>query len=763
MTQPIDIAYVDIVARDKSLREFRGKVDDTFKKVDKDITSHLESINDEFDDTFRKIDKHFTKVADNADVTFTKVEKKIHETLRDVDVDIDRRSGRIRRTFSALGAHVGDIFETIKRGITRGLKGALDLLGDGVQKIGSAIGSIFGTIGSAAASNPLITLVLLLLPAILALAAALSQLIGLVGVLPASFSVLVAAIAPVVVAFQNFGDAVSAVAEGDVEKIRLAMFKLAPSAADAAREIGLLLPELKTFQKLIQEAFFVKFRGGITQLVHGLLPTLTDGFRTVNFAMGTLVKQFINFATSSATVKTVGDVFAATGRIISQLSGPIIKLLGAITATVDKALPFVERLAAAFGRALTNFAGFINKSIESGAFSKFIEDAFTTVKELLALLKAVGSLIGVIFTGLESEGHSFLQTLTDVINRMADFLKSPEGQRNIKAFIEAVKATAAILSFMVDAGIKASRIAGDVVEAFKEIGSAFISAGKDIGDFFGRVPRKIDEFGAFLKSVPQLIGNAIKQVIDNVLHAIGIQIGLILFAIQVLPGKIIEFIGTIPQRIADAFIALGPLVLGVFTGMLTSVKDLVVNGFNEVVEFIFSIPDRIKALGPAFLRAGINLIQSFMNGFRAVGSFIGDIAGDIVHAVKSFLNRAIDKINSGIAEVDAVLPGNLARIPHLAAGAIVSARPGGVLANISEGGEDEVVSPLSTLEDIIRRAFGGDGSSGMTVNFGAGAISVNFAGAVPTEQEARTVGRAVADGIANQLAARNIRTQVRAA
>jgi phage-related protein len=233
----------------------------------------------------------------------------------------------------------------------------------------------------------------------------------------------------------------------------------------------------------------------------------------------------------------------------------------------------------------------------------------------------------------------------------------------------------------------------------------------------------------------------------------------------VLPGKIIEFIGSLPQRIGDSLSATGPTILEIFRQAFDDANAFITAKFQEILAFIQSVPDRIVALGPVFLQAGKNLITSFMNGFRSVGSFIGDIAGDIVGSVKSFLNKAIDRINSGIAAIDAILPGNLGRIPRLAQGALVGSRPGGTLAVVGEGREDEVVAPLSKLEDIIRKAFGGDdpGGGAMTVNFAAGSISIGFSGSTPSEGEARSVGRAVGDGIADQLAKRNIRTQVRAA
>lgn len=736
MSQPIDVAYVDIVARDKSLEKLRKDIDKTFDKIDNDIDDHLKDVDAKFDDTFDKIDKHFRKTERDAHRTFGRLGgllDGVGDTLRGIGERVGRTLGR---AFSAMGDHLGQVV-------------------DGVGKLASLLSSF-------ATSSPLLALILALIPAIIALAAALSSLIGLVAVLPASFGVLLSVIAPLVLAFQNFGEAVSAVASGDVDKINEALRKLSPSAADAVREIGRLLPQLKTFQKLMQEAFFVPFRGGITQLVTSFLPVLTTGFRQINLALGTFVKQLIDMLTTADNLQVFAELFASTARIISALTGPVIRLFDAINSAVLESLPFVERIAAAFGRAFDAFAAFINKSIETGEFDKFIEDAFTTVKELVDLLKAVGGLIGTLFAGTEEAGHGLLVTLTDLTIRLDEFLKSAEGQQALRDLSTLVELTGQALGAVVTSVILLNQSFQISLKMFELIGRGFTSLITTIGDFFAQVPAKIEEFKGFLAQVPQAILQAVNAAFTTLLQAIGVQIGLVLFAVQVLPTKIVEFIGSIPGRIREALASTGPTILEIFRQAFDDANAFIRAKFDEAVAFIQSVPERIVALGPIFLRAGKNLIVSFMNGFRSVGSFIGDIAGDIVGAVRGFLNRAIDKINSGIAAIDAILPGNLGRIPRLAQGAVVGRRQGGTLAVVGEGREDEAVAPLSKLTDMIKKAVGETGA-GTSISFGPGSININFSGAVPSEGEARTIGAAVADGIAGQLARRSVRTQVRAA
>lgn len=764
MTQPIDVAYVDIVARDKSLRSFRKDVDDTFKKLDKDIITNLDTINNNLETSFSDIDDHFKKVAASAEESFESIGDTIKSTLSDVDVDIDRHGRRVRSRFAVIGAAVGDVFEAAGKKITSVFSTVFKSISDNGKEVLSGLGLIGSTLGGFVTSSPLVALIAVLVPAIIALAGALAQLVGIVGVLPSGLAVLVAAILPVVIAFQNFGDAVSALASGDIEKIDEALKKLSPSARQVAREVANLIPQLKSLQRGIQESFFFQVRGSFAQVIQAFTSnSFVTAVGTVATAMGKLTAQFAGFLSSQDTVQTFTEVFQTTARIIGQIGPPIIALFDAITTTVHESLPFVERLAIAFGNALTAFAAFINQSVESGAFDKFIEDAFTTIKELIDLVKASGGLLGTLFAGTEEAGHDFIKTLTDAIIKLDDFFKSTEGKDALKDLSTIVDLTGKAIGAVITSVLLLDKSFRISLKTFEVIGRAFVDLIGAIGDFFGKIPAKFEEFKSFLGRIPEAIVTTIKDSFNLALTTLGVQIGLILLVIQELPNKIGTFISTIPQRIKDALSATGPTVLEVFATAFNDATLFVQTKFAEIIEFVRSVPDKIIALGPVFLQAGKNLIQSFMNGFRAVGSFIGDIAGDIVSSVKSFLNKAIDKINSGIAAVDAILPGNLGRIPRLAQGAVVGRRPGGTLAVVGEGREDEVVAPLSTLEDIIRKAFGGGGpGGGMNVSFGPGSINIGF-GAVPTEGEARSAGAAVADGIVEQLAKRNVRTQVRSA
>jgi hypothetical protein len=118
--------------------------------------------------------------------------------------------------------------------------------------------------------------------------------------------------------------------------------------------------------------------------------------------------------------------------------------------------------------------------------------------------------------------------------------------------------------------------------------------------------------------------------------------------------------------------------------------------------------------------------NSIVSIFSSVGTSVGNaISGAVKGAINGILNGAsgiingfIDAINGAINIINKVPGVNIGKIgrlnvPRLAEGGIVKATPGGVLAQIAEGGKDEAVIPLDRLERMLE---GSGGNRTTTIN-----------------------------------------------
>ncbi|MGC5664923.1 hypothetical protein ACN261_31535 [Micromonospora sp. WMMD723] len=135
---------------------------------------------------------------------------------------------------------------------------------------------------------------------------------------------------------------------------------------------------------------------------------------------------------------------------------------------------------------------------------------------------------------------------------------------------------------------------------------------------------------------------------------------------------------------------------------VNAAKDYIIGRFDQVVGFANSLPGKISK--------------------AAHGLFDGPVS-----AVKGGINKIIDLWNlldfglsirvpdwvPGVGGKGFVIPDLFPDVPRLAEGGVARARPGGMLAQIAEGGEDEAVAPLSALAEMIsaavREAGGGRG------------------------------------------------------
>lgn len=874
MTHPVDRAFVEIEpdTRDFS-RELNSDVEKAYEKVNRQTQQLERKITKAFDAAGREIERTFTTIAKDGKVTTTVLEKsfnaagdKIERMFKAVSAEgvgaeeLIAEVGKLAAdstadSFERMGERIEDAFREAQRvaaieslrmqhsgeKATDNLNDRFSFFNRVLSKTGETIvslGSALVGLGAAAPTPAGLIAILATITAIaaaigpvIALGGALGDLIGLIGPLPATLGVLVAAVVPLVFAFQGLGDAIDAINKGDPEKIAAAMKKLSPAAREVAKEITGLNKVFGTFRKNIQQSFFAPITGDISETARILLPGLQRSINHVADALGHIAENFLAFAQQDGVIKNINAIFDTTASILNKINVPLVTLLDTLLNVAVAGLPFVERLGSAFAGLLDKVNEFVNASIKSGAFNKFVEDAIATTKKLFGLVGALGRLLGAIFGNADDEGRDFIQTLTDMVNKLADFFNSAEGQRTLQDFIDNIKVTVTVINalakaiafgigwfhFLIDAvvtGAKAvGKAAGAIGRFFVGIGHAVAEGFTTVVDFVGGIVDKIGNFidgvVSFFKSLPGKILAAIQALpgvilgfiqatLDDFLRRVGIAIGLVVFTFTTLPKKIAEIVSRIPGAVTAFFTQLwGNVVditrdgIALVTNFVTQLpgiisrffidawakaKQLTLDGVNTVVNFVRSLPGRISALASSIGSAISNFFSRIFSGGKQkassavdaiigfirnlpskLGGFVNDVGGRIGDAIKRMINRAISKINEGIAEVDKFLPGDLPRIPQLAKGGLVRARPGGTIAQIAEGGEDEVVSPLSKLKAILK-----DVSGGTNITFGPGAIAVTFEGVTPTAQEARTVGNAVGMGILDVLAKRDIKATVRA-
>ena len=155
-------------------------------------------------------------------------------------------------------------------------------------------------------------------------------------------------------------------------------------------------------------------------------------------------------------------------------------------------------------------------------------------------------------------------------------------------------------------------------------------------------------------------------------------------------------------------------------------------GFNKIVSFLGSIPNKITSIGK---RMWNGLISSYKGAINMI------IRG--WNALDFSINISIPSWVPGIGGKGFFIGDVIPDIPYLAQGGIVRARPGGTALVAGEGGHDEAIVPLPRggaaglggVARVVFRIEGGDaelrrwlrrvirGDGGTTVTFADGGLA----------------------------------------
>lgn len=578
-------------------------------------------------------------------------------------------------------------------------------------------------------------------------------------------------------AAKEFGTFLSkAAASGDLQKFFQDGLAILGDLGSILKNVGSILGSLfnasstkgETFLTTIKEitgefAAFLKSAGGASALT-----ALFDTFRTLSDAVLDIVKPLLPLV--SQMIQLLGPEISAVLKSLSAVLQPVVKafvdaflpIFPDLIKTAKQVAPIVQQLATTFGAELGKALGQL--------LPLFAELLLQLLPIAVPLIRTVAEVMG------------FLSPAIQIV-----FLPLKNLVTGVILLIEGIKALIKWLGDIDWSGI-GKAIGKFFTDAWNKVTTFF----EGVGKFFSELPGKI---GDFLSSLPGKFVGLLNAAFDAAIKAIGIGIGLVLSffietprlvveAVSSLPEKlgkfwdslwsdiktktttgfnaVLEFLSGIPDKVLTAIGTVRAKVGQLFTDSLAFWRNIISTGFDSVVEFIKSIPNKLVALGGFFRYAGERIINGFIDGIKNVGNFIGDVAGSIVRTITGFLNRVIRKVNEGIAEVDELLPGSLPRIPEiaLASGALVT---GPTSALVGEAGDEFVLPLQGSRARRAAEALGISGGDGQTVNFENGAIQISFEGVVPTDQQAIRTGEAVAQGINQTLARRNIRTQVRMA
>lgn len=214
-----------------------------------------------------------------------------------------------------------------------------------------------------------------------------------------------------------------------------AMGKLAPNAQAFVRQITSMSAAWSQLRSGVQDRLFADLAGDVQQLGTVGLPVLERGLTNIATAINGNLRTALATVKSGQNLSFMDQIFGNTAEAQARLNSgirPMLDSLIQLSAVGSKHLP---NLATAFGVVTNRFDAFIERSANNGSLDRWILNGEKALSELGNSLLNVGSIlnsISVAFTG--SGGKGLLSHLESGTKRLSEFLKSADGQTQLRQF-----------------------------------------------------------------------------------------------------------------------------------------------------------------------------------------------------------------------------------------------------------------------------------------------------------------------------------------
>lgn len=624
--------------------------------------------------------------------------------------------GALRRISSSAGRGALD-FSVNTAGLTTAI-GQVTKLGGLLSGLG--VGALAGQAG---------------IGGIAAVVASLSQTIGVIGLLPAAGAAAGVALGTVALGVRGVGEALS---ETDPTKFAEALEKLAPSARDFARAVRDAQPAAEEFQRSIQQELFANFAGEVDRLADVLLPRFQRGLMNVASEFNDIGFEFTKFITSARTLRDVDRLINRTGKSTDILTAAVAPLLRSMRDIGAVGAEFLPRLAADFTSIGIQFSRFISRARDDGTLQRFIQGGIDSTKSLITSFGNLGRAVGGVFTASRAAGGGFLEVLENLTRRLADVVRSTQGQETLVTFFESAQSVGEDLLPVL--GSIARVIGREIAPLLAGVGNNVLPAlaltidnlGRAINTAAPGITEFSDGFGDFITmlndegavgAVGRLV-NVLGKELGGALRDVAPVLGEIIVALSseladILPKlipRLADFANSFGELLKPALDLLGivgsvasEVVLPALTKLadtLTPIIDSVVSRVETVLipmlpKIQAAVDDTIEALGP--------LIDELGDGFVESLELLVKTMPDAINAIKD-LTEGIEPLLSVIGPlVGAVNDVNDAfnTLVDAAPGMRRAIGPGGLFGIITAG-----MNPVSLFQGIYRSV---DGLAGIMV------------------------------------------------
>jgi hypothetical protein len=252
--------------------------------------------------------------------------------------------------------------------------------------------------------KPLGGLMANLAPFILSTIAAVGQLSGVLGLVPAAAGAAGFAYGTLKVGMSNFADSLkTGNTPAELKKANEALAELSPNAKAAALEVRGLGPAWRSVQQDVQNRLFEGTSQIIARVAKVDLPVLRTGMDGMAGSVNNLVKYFGSWATSTKTVADLKAIMGNTTTATDNFGRALQPVLGIIRDVAAVGSSFLPKLSGGFADASQRAADFIGHARETGKIHEWIQ---TGIDAFSSLWQVVKNIVGIFIQIANAPGFS---------------------------------------------------------------------------------------------------------------------------------------------------------------------------------------------------------------------------------------------------------------------------------------------------------------------------------------------------------------------
>ena len=312
-------------------------------------------------------------------------------------------------------------------------------------------------------------------------------------------------------------------ASGGVDKFGKALAKLSPNARAFVLAVKTISPAWKDLKTSVQDRLFDGLDKQITTLAGVALPKLKTILGDVAGGFNKAGAQVMGFLSTNTGWQTMltqgGGIMNKLSASMANLVPGVVSIGQAATSSFGGATKTIDEMARTWSEKMAG-------KLADGSMQRFFDNGFKVVKQLWGGLKQVWSILSGVLKAAGGVGNAF-GGLTGGLAKVADWVKSAQGQASLKSFFESARAAmAAILPVVLQvAQVIGTKLAPIVSSLAVKLGPPLKAAVAAIGEGIDNLRPQIDAMGTALAKVIGWITPLIPKLLPMLPALLGLGLG----------------------------------------------------------------------------------------------------------------------------------------------------------------------------------------------------------------------------------------------